>query len=81
MLELCIGVSAEDGLGEALGFVAEDGGVVTDLAVAEDDAHATALVGLGLAEDADTGAVFLQSLVEVIVEQGTVNGCFCLIWV
>ena len=50
--------------------------IVAYLAIAEYDTHTTALVSLRLTEDTDTGTVFLQCLLQIIVEQRAVNRCF-----
>lgn len=66
-LFLHVRVSAEHGLCEALSLVAESIGVGILLTIAEHYAHATAKVSLWLAEDAYTGALFLEGIHEIIL--------------
>jgi hypothetical protein len=68
MFKLSIRVSAQYGLGQTLSFVAQSVYVVAYLAVAQYYTHTATLVGFGLTEDADTCAILLQSLIEVVVQ-------------
>ena len=79
MLEFGVGVGTENGLGQSLGLRAQGIYIVAHLTIAEHYAHAATLMGFGFAKDADTGAVFLQGIYEVIVEQRAVNGCRSLL--
>jgi hypothetical protein len=68
VFKLSVRVSAQYGLGQSLGFFAEGVYIVAYLAIAQYYTHAATLVGLGLTEDADTCAILLQSLIEVVVQ-------------
>jgi hypothetical protein len=80
VFKLSVRVSAQYGLGQSLGLVTQSIYIVVYLAIAQYYTHATTLVGLGLTEDADTCAILLQSLIEVIVQQRTVYRCRSLFW-
>ena len=67
-LFLHIRVGSQNGLGQALGLVAQGIHVVALFAVAEHYTHSSAHVSLWLAEDADAGVVFLQGIYEVVVQ-------------
>ena len=69
MFELRIGVSAEDGLGQTFRLVTQGIDIIAHLTIAKDNSHAATFVSLGLTEDTDACTVFLQSLIQVIVEQ------------
>ena len=74
MFELGVWVSTEDGLCQTLSFVAECIDIISHLTVAEYDTHTATLVSFGFAKDADAGAVLLEGVDEIVVEQRTVDG-------
>ena len=67
MLKLGVGVGTQHGLCQALCLVTEGVNIVANLTVAQYHTHTTALVSLGLSENADAGTILLQSLLKVVV--------------